>query len=158
MSGYPLHSVKSLSFTWMVWFFYGPESKVHIRCFQGNYPDVNFRAKIVKEVVEDLIHPAYLAKKYTIPVVEIRTWVAQAGQRLPNNFKTPLDIWATDSTKQTVGKSTADVPAKSTQSSRVQKSFSLCIRKSWTSLWLYVPQASPSVRLGLMYEFHTMNV
>ena len=91
---------------------------------------MNFRAKVVKEVVEDLIHPAYLAKKYTIPVVEIRTWVAQAGQRLPNNFKTPLDIWAMDSTKQTVGKNTADVPAKSTPSSRVQKSFSLCIRKS----------------------------
>lgn len=88
---------------------------------------MEFRKKIVKEVVEDLVHPGYLSKKYSIPAVEIRTWVAQAGQRLPKTFKTlPLAIWATESTNQPIGKdSAADVPAK--LSSGVQQSFSLSV-------------------------------
>ena len=84
---------------------------------------MEFRKKIVKEVVEDLVHPGYLSKKYSIPAVEIRTWVAQAGQRLPKTFKTlPLAIWATESTNQPIGKDSA---AK--LSSGVQQSFSLSV-------------------------------
>ena len=90
---------------------------------------MEFRKKIVKEVVEDLVHPGYLSKKYSIPAVEIRTWVAQAGQRLPKTFKTlPLAIWATESTiKPIVKDSAADVPAKLSSSSGVQKSFLLSV-------------------------------
>ena len=90
---------------------------------------MEFRKKIVKEVVEDLVHPGYLSKKYSIPAVEIRTWVAQAGQRLPKTFKTlPLAIWATESTNQPIGKdSAADVPAKLSSSSGVQKSIFCCL-------------------------------
>merc|ERR1712059_168951 len=43
------------------------------------------RAEAVREVVEDLICPSDLSRKYNVSVHTIRVWVGKAGLRIPKN-------------------------------------------------------------------------
>ena len=45
------------------------------------------RQEIVREVVEDHISPADLARKYGVSAHSIREWIKKAGQSLPKNYK-----------------------------------------------------------------------
>ena len=45
------------------------------------------RSRIMREVLEDHISPADLAKKYNISAHAIRDWVKKAGHALPKSYK-----------------------------------------------------------------------
>ncbi len=49
------------------------------------------RAEIIREVLEDLISPTDVAKKYNISPHSIRDWIKKTGQALPKSYKKPAD-------------------------------------------------------------------
>ena len=46
------------------------------------------RDAIIKECIEDLISPAELSTRHNISVQAIRTWVKNAGHKLPSRYNT----------------------------------------------------------------------
>ena len=63
-----------------------PACNTNLVCVSLSFTEQQ-RQAVMREVLEDLISPNELGKKYNIPPQKIRQWIKKAGHTLPQSYK-----------------------------------------------------------------------